>query len=539
MVIPTKQLPHISPLVHDYFYDYHKVCEFFHGDFRDLTAFQHQTERVISRYLPREQLAATLKEQNQNYGCDSQTLGNINKLSQDQTCAVVTGQQVGLFSGPLYTIYKALTAIKLADYLNQNCKGCFVPIFWLASDDHDFAEINHIKLLNKDNQIEEILYQSNSSGAKTPVSKIVFTSEILNCIHHIKDLTHDSEFKQGIISHLSKAYQPGRSFAEAFAIWMTQLFKPYGLIFIDASHPSLKELSKKVFYQEIAEDSPSTKRAIETSNKLRQAKYTSQIQLHEGILNIFYSEKERQTIQLKGGDYRIKGTQQTYKKDELLALLGKKPHIFSPNVLLRPIYQDTLLPTVAYVGGPAEIAYFAQMKGVYEIFGLPMPIIYPRKTITLLEKKIEKILKNYDSQIQDIWQNADRIINKIAKKQIPDSIDRVFSIAKSHLEQDFKSIKEEIVAFEPALENSADVTLGKIQHQFRFLEKKILQASKRRNNIVTQQLLKVKNNLYPNNRLQEREFNITPFLIKYSYACIDKLNKAMDINNHNHQIIKL
>jgi uncharacterized protein YllA (UPF0747 family) len=117
------------------------------------------------------------------------------------------------------------------------------------------------------------------------------------------------------------------------------------------------------------------------------------------------------------------------------------------------------------------------MKGVYEIFSLPMPIIYPRKTITLLEKKIEKILKNYDSQIQDIWQNADRIINKIAKKQIPDSIDRVFSIATSHLEQDFKSIKEEIVAFEPALENSADVTLGKIQHQFRFLEKKILQAS--------------------------------------------------------------
>jgi bacillithiol biosynthesis cysteine-adding enzyme BshC len=539
MVIPTKEMPSISPLVYDYFYGYHKVGEFYNGDFRDLAAFHHQTERAKSRHLQREQLAAILKEQNQNYGCGRQTLGNINRLIQDQACAVVTGQQVGLFSGPLYTIYKSLTAIKLAEYLNQKGNGCFVPIFWLASDDHDFAEINHIKLLNKDNQIEEVRYQSHSSSIKISASKILLTSEILNCIQHLKDLIQDSEFKQEIISHLSDAYKPGRSFSEAFATWMTQLFKPYGLIFIDAGHPGLKDLGKKVFYHEIAENSPSTKRAIETSRKLKQNKYQPQIQLHKGISNLFFAEQERQTIQLRDGDYCIKDTQLTYKRDELLALLEKKSYIFSPNVLLRPIYQDTLLPTVAYIGGSAEIAYFGQMKGVYESFGLPMPIIYPRKTITIIEKKVDQVLENYDLKIQDIWQNVDRIINEIIKKQIPESIDEVFRSASSHLEQDFQSIKGEIIAFEPTLEKSVDVTLGKIKQNFKFLEKKILQASKKRNTIVTQQLDKAKNNLYPTNRLQERVFNIAPFLIKYSYSFIDKLYEAIDINNHDHQIIKL
>lgn len=538
-MILTKQLPNISPLVHDYCYCYNKVGEFYNGNFRDLAELQHQTERVKSRDLQRKQLAAILKEQNQNYGCGRQTFRNINKLFQDQACAVVTGQQVGLFSGPLYTIYKALTAIKLAEYLNQNGKGSFVPIFWLASDDHDFAEINFIKLLNKNSRIEEVHYKSFSSNIKIPASKILLTPEIFECIQDLKDLTHDSEFKQEIILHLSEAYKPGRSFAEAFAKWMTRLFKSYGLIFIDACHRGLKELGKNVFFHEIAENSPSTKCAIETSRKLKQDKYNSQIQLRKGILNVFFAEQERQTIQLKDSDYNIKGTQHTYKRDELLALLEKKSHIFSPNVLLRPIYQDALLPTVVYIGGPAEIAYFAQMKGVYESFRLPMPIIYPRKTITVIEKKIDKILKNYNLKVQDMWQNVDKIINEIAKKQIPKSIDKVFSVATSHLEQDFKSIKQEIMAVEPTLKNSTDVTLRKINQQFKFLEKKILQASKKRNDIMTQQLHKTKNNLYPTNRLQERVLNIVPFLIKYSYSFIDKLYRAIDINNHDHQIIKL
>jgi bacillithiol biosynthesis cysteine-adding enzyme BshC len=457
MIIPINELPKISTLVFDYFYVYDEVSEFFSWNFRDPTAYSLQTAKVRSRDLPREQLAALLKELNLSYGCGARTVGNINKFIQDKACAVVTGQQVGLFSGPLYTIFKALTAIKLAESLNQNNLGCFVPVFWLASEDHDFEEINHITLLDKENQIKDIQCQGYSSSLKKPVSKIVLSAEISDCIQQLNDLTRDSEFKPEILSQLSAAYKPGRSFVDAFAHWMTRLFKSYGLIFIDAAHPDLKVLGRDVFYTEIAENSPSTQCALKTSQKLTQKNYSPQIQLHEGILNLFLAEDERHSIQFGDDGYFIKGRQQTFHKDELLRLLEKQPHTFSPNVLLRPLYQDTLLPTVAYVGGLSEVAYFAQMKEVYERFGLPMPIIYPRKSLTLIEKNVDKALKTYSLKVQDIWRNADAKINEIAKDKFPHSLDKAFQATASHLDKDLKNIKQETLAFEPTLEKSVDL----------------------------------------------------------------------------------
>ena len=539
MVIPTKQLPHLPLLVYDYFYDYNKVDEFYNGNFRDLAAYRRQAEVVLSRNLPREPLAAVLKEQNQSYGCGLQTLGQIDKIVRDQACAVVTGQQVGLFSGPLYTIYKALTAIKLAEHLNRHGLGCFVPIFWLASDDHDLAEIDHIKLLDKNSRLEEVRCQMHSGDFKMPASQIFLTAEVSDSILRLKDLTLDSEFKAEIIEHLGESYQPGRSVVGAFAGWMTRLFKSYGLIFMDASHPRLKELGSEVFYREIAEESSSTQQAIATSRKLQQAGYDEQIHLHEGILNIFYAEQERRTIQFQEGAFRIKETQQIFKKEELLALAGEKPFLFSPNVLLRPLYQDTLLPTVAYIGGPGEIAYFAQMKGVYESCRLPMPVIYPRKTMTIVEKKVDHILNKYDLKIPDIWRNAAGTIGEITKKRIPDSMNKALSLAVLHLEQDFESIKREIMAFEPTLEDLTDLTMGKMNQPLKLLEKKILQAATKQNEIMIQQLNKAINNLYPGQHLQERVFNIVPFLIKYSYAFMDKLDQAVAIDEYDHQIISM
>ena len=538
MVIPIKQLPNISPLVYDYFYNYNRVSEFYNGNFRNIPEFQNQIKRAQSRILPRDELIAILKKQNRFYGCGPQTLENINKLIENQTCGVVTGQQVGLFSGPLYTIYKALTVIKLTEYLNNNCDGEFVPFFWMASDDHDYVEINHIYLLNKNNHIETIEVSGPSSDKKIPASKITLPSEIENCFHQLENATHHSEFKQEMVSILCDSYRSGRSFPEAFAVLMTQLFKSYGLIFVDASHPAIKTLGKNVFYTEIAENSPSTNSVLKTSQKLNN-KYHSQIQLHKGILNLFIGENKRQTIQLADGDFINKSTQQSYKRDELLALLEQKAELFSPNVILRPIYQDALLPTVAYVGGPGEIAYFSQLKGVYESFGLSMPIIYPRKTLTIVEKKIERVLKSYHLKIQELWRNGDGLINEMIKKQIPGSIDKVINLIKSHLDQDFQSIKKEMIAFDPTLENPVNVTMGKMTQQVQYLEKKILQASKKKNEIVIQQFHKMKNNLYPNNILQERAFNIVPYLIKYGAGLIDKLYSTIDINNHDHQIINL
>lgn len=539
MVIPTNKLPNISSFASDYMTAYDRVSEFFSGDFRDPSSYSLQAEKVRARDLPREKVAAILKESNLSYGCGARTLGNIEKLAHNKTCAVVTGQQTGLFSGPLYTIFKAMTAVKLAEALNRNTPGFFVPVFWLASNDHDFAEIDHITLLDKDNRIKPIQYKIPSTGPKTPVSHIVLATEISSCIQQLSDLTYDSEYKPDILSDLRSAYRPGRTVVEAFALWMTRLFKSYGLIFIDAEHHGLKDLGRDIFYTEIAQDSPSTQAALAASHTLTQKNYRAQIQLHEGILNVFLVEGERHSLQSGEEGYIVKDTLQTFHKEEILRLLETQPHSFSPNVLLRPLYQDALLPTVAYVGGLSEIAYFAQMKDVYTSFRLPMPVIYPRKSLTLIEKKVDKALQAYGLDIQDIWLDTDGKIKHIFKEKIPPSLENSFSVTTSNIDRDLENIKLQTPPFEPGLEKSVDLTIRKIRHQISLLEEKFLRAYKKQDTIMMKRIQLAKNSLFPKRRLQERTFNITPFLIKYGCALIDRLNEAIDMNEYGHQIIKL
>ncbi|MHB8093833.1 MAG: bacillithiol biosynthesis cysteine-adding enzyme BshC [Candidatus Aminicenantales bacterium] len=530
-------LPGVSPLVLDYLDRYSEVRAFFNGDFRDPDSFRIQAEKTRSRRLPRESTAEILREQNRAYGCGPRTLANIDALAGKDACAVVTGQQVGLFSGPLYTIYKSLTAIKLAEKLNRIGEGTFVPVFWMASDDHDAAEIDHVRVLDLDNRIEEIRCPPGSPDL--PAAKMILPPEIADCVRRLGDSTPDSEFKAEILDRLGGHYRPGRSFAEAFGGWMTDLFKAFGLVFIDAAHPGLKELGKSVFLSEIATDSQSTARCLETSEILVRNGYHAQIQQHPGKLNLFYTEDRRRAIQSSNGAFRIKNDPKEYAREELLAIADAHPDHFSPNVLLRPIYQDALLPTVAYVGGPGEIAYYAQMKGVYENFSLSMPVIYPRKSFTLVDPKIDEILSRYGLSIPEIWKGADQRIDAIIKERIPSSLLDALHAAASRLEGDFDPVRKEIAAFEPTLKDTAELALGKIRWNFEMLEKKILQAHKKHDEIVTRRLHLAKNAIFPDNRPQERILNIVPYLIKYGPALIDQLALAADLDNPDHQVVHL
>jgi len=539
MLIPTKRLPHLSPLFSDFFYDFGKVREFYGGDFRDPAAYEEQAEKVESRPLRRQNLAAILAEQNKNYGCGPETLDQIEKLVGDRAGAVVTGQQVGLFSGPLYTIHKALTAVKLADDLSRRGWGSFVPVFWLASDDHDLAEIDHISLLNKESRLEEVRCPMPSREGKVPASGLVLPREIRDSVRKLEDLTMATEFKADILARLNEAYEPGRTYVEAFARWLTRLFKGWGLIFIDAADPRFKEMGKEVFDREIRQDSPSTRRALEASERLRRAGYGAQVPLHEGIFNLFYLDKERRAVQSKHDALIIRGMETAVGKEELLARVKDRPSSFSPNVLLRPIYQDSLLPTVVYVGGQAEVAYFAQLKGVYGEFGLPMPVIYPRKSVTLVEKKVARILEKFNLDIPDLWTRPDGLIAEIAKRQVPDDLEAALSRARGGLAENLESLKAEVVAFEPTLGGSLDTARGKMDQQWEFLEKKIRQAAAKKSETAVRQLGKAAIDLYPNERLQERVFNIVPYLIKYGFAFLEKLDQAIDIDEHDHQVLFL
>lgn len=538
MLIPTEKIPRLPRLAGVYWRDPREVVEFYDGDFRDIGSFRRQARRVRSRSLPREEVAAVLREQNESYGCGRETADAIGKIAREGACAVVTGQQVGLFSGPLYTIYKALTAVKLADSLNRRRLGSFVPVFWLASDDHDLAEADRISLLDKDHRPEQIRCPIASPQGKTPVSDLTLPPDIADGLEHLESSTRDSEFKRDVLARLGECYKPGRPLAEAFARWMARLFEGRGLILIDAADPRLKELGSGVFCREIEGASPSTRAALASTLRLRRVGYDPQVRLREGVLNLYYyADGCRRSIRRSDGAFVIEGLPPPVPAEELLERARRKPHAFSPNVLLRPIYQDALLPTVAYVGGPGEIAYFAQMKGVYEAFDLPMPVIYPRISATIVEQSVGRVLTKFGLSVPDLWRDPAGLGGDASKKPVPGSLVGALRLLRDRIERDFESLEREAVDLDAALRPSVALARGKIVRQLAFLEKRAGQAAARRDETAVRQLRKAAACLFPNGQLQERALNIVPFLIKYGFDFMETLGRGLVIDEPGHQAL--
>jgi bacillithiol biosynthesis cysteine-adding enzyme BshC len=538
MTISLREVPGVSRLYLDYLENFERVAEFYNGDFHQNEIFFERAKEVQARSLPLHQLLPILKEQNQRFGGGQPTRENLAHL-QNGAAAIVTGQQTGLFGGPLFTIYKALTAIKLAAHLNEKGSARFVPIFWLASDDHDFREANHIHILDKTNQPLEIHYPGHPSDGRVPIYAIKISERISESIAQLDDATHPSDFKPEILQALREAYQPEAAFSDAFGKWLMQLCQSFGLMLIDASDARIKSLGKKVFEKEIAEHSPSTRAALQATERLLQKNYHAQVQFHDDVLNLFFVESERQAIEVNEGSFFVKGTNRSFELNQLLSWLEEKPQAFSPNVLLRPVYQDALLPTAAYVAGPAELAYYAQMKGIYEHFGTPMPIIFPRKSLTLLESKIQKVLANYRLTVSDFWKETDGLINAVAKEQVPENLEKRIQNAQQCIAKNLQALDDVVSEFDPTLKDAVQNVKGKILHQVEQLESKIVQSYKKRNAVIVQQINKAGNHLFPKRQLQERALNATPFLFKYGWQFVQKIYDELDIWNFDHQIIEM
>jgi bacillithiol biosynthesis cysteine-adding enzyme BshC len=539
MNIPPDRIPGTNNLTLKYLYQDADLTPFFNGDFRDQTLLKDRAEDILNKQIVRKPLGEVLAEQNQSMGCGEKTLANIKKIAQGKACAIVTGQQAGVLSGPLYTIYKALTAIKLSEFLNRKHGDYFVPLFWIASDDHDFREINHIDLIGKENDLIKINYDAETHPPKTPVGNIEIGEAVHQLFQNIIDFTNDTEFRDDIASTYAAAYVPGRSFSTAFGTWMTELFKSYGLVMLDPYTPSIKKLGVDLFRKELEGRSESSLRVLARSEKLIENALPVQLNVQKGIFNLFYAEKERHAIHLEEERYLIKDTGQSFSKTQILDAVHKNPEYFSPNVLLRPIFQDTILPTIAYVAGPSEIAYFAQLKPAYDYFGVTMPVIYPRKSITILEKRIARILDKHDLKINDMFTSIDQLIAQQMEAQISPAITSKIELIKHGNESNFNDLRNEIASLDATLESTVDKTLGKILNQTEQLEKKIIQATKKREDLLVRQLRNAAINLYPDGKLQERVLSIAPYLFKYGTEFIDRIYEGIDLTNTDHQIIEL
>ncbi len=530
-----------SRLFVDYVNNYSRVKDFFAGDFRDERHWRSSLETVSHRSIDRSSLVQVLLNQNRDYHCGVKTLANIDLLLNENTVAIITGQQVGLFSGPLYALYKTLTALKLAERLSHQYPDYnFVPVFWLEGEDHDIEEVSSFTLFNSANELLRLQYQyEDKTGGKNigAVGELIFDDSIVTLFDNLRQSLLPTEFSPKVIELFETAYQKGMTFSRAFIHLFSVLLEDSGLIFFDPHNLITKKILTPIFEHELKNVSRTCQLVVAQSELVEQ-QYHAQVKPRSVNLFMFH-HGGRYALEPHPEGFSLKGTRKTFSVDEVLAFLHTDQNLFSPNVVLRPICQDYLFPTLAYVAGPSEVAYFAQFKLLYEHFGIPEPIIYPRASATIVEERIRKVIDKFSLRVEDFFGDIDLLKGRVTSTISDFKVEELFSNTFGTVSESLTSLKGGLESIDSTLVPAMENTLTRMQAALNTLKEKTIAAQKRQHNISLRQLDRVSINLFPHSNLQEREMNLIYYLNKYGLEFLRWLRGELVIDKFMHQIINI
>jgi bacillithiol biosynthesis cysteine-adding enzyme BshC len=529
-----------SQLFVDYIGDFESVKQFYSTNYRHQDDWAKTLRHVAAAQRDRSAIANILSQQNRNFHCGVKTLGNIDLLYNDNTLAVVTGQQVGLFTGPLYTIFKTLTTIKLVQQLNARFPDYqFVPVFWLEGEDHDYEEVSSIRLINKSNDLIKLDYrlsdddQNRNLGA---VGVLEFEDSIEQFLQSVEQAIPDTEFKPKVFHLFRTAYQ--MTFNRAFVHLMNDLLEDSGLIYIDPNDPEIKKLLVPVFRRELETTPRLCQMVIDQSAELEK-QYHAQVKPKP--INLFlFQNKGRYLIEPRAeGGYSLKGTRKHLTKEELDTIVESSPGMLSPNVVLRPICQDWLLPTAAYVAGPSEIAYFAQLRPLYHEFNVPMPVIYPRASATIIEGRVNKVMERFSLQITDFFQDVELIKRRVAEESLNVNLEELFGGTTATIDESLLRMRGALESVDPTLLGALENASTKVKYQIDGLREKTIVAQKRKSEVVLRQVDKAALHVFPESVFQERSLNVLHFLNRYGLEFLRWLQSELVVDKFKHQVIKL
>ncbi len=481
-----------------------------------------------------------LQKQYEGRQVSEKTRNNLSLLQDKTTLAVVTGQQLGILGGPLYTFYKIITAIKLCNNLNERYDDFnFVPVFWLEGDDHDFEEVKSVNIIDENNNLKKISYEDEipEEENKGSVGFLKLNPDINRFFDELNAEMKNTEFKDDILGKLKSFYSEGRTFKDAFRDLIFWIFDEHGLVIFDPQDPEVKKLLTPVFKKEISGFRAHSEKLVIVSAKLEE-EYHAQVKVRP-INLFFHTDEGRYLIEPVENDFRLKRKRKKFTYDELQSTIEKEPERFSPNVLLRPICQDYLLPTAFYIGGPSEISYFAQVTPLYSIYQLEPPIIYPRSSATILEKNISSLLEKYDLNLEDVFTDTDILKNKILAIISPNSLDDIFSQVSNEIELTYDKLKEKLFEFDKTIADASTKYRQKSTHYLDELKGKALDAQKKKHEVTLRQVDKLSTALFPGSNLQERELNFIYFAYRYGTDFIKTIFNELSINKFEHQGIKL
>lgn len=528
-----------SRLFFDYLYDASKVKPFYGHNFREGAAFESVMTSIDGRMLDRQSLVATLKEQNSRFGSGEKAAASIALLAKPTTYAVVTGQQCTLFGGPAYTVFKTVTAIQLAARLKRKFpEKDFVPVFWIEGEDHDFAEMNHVALFDPEGSPARVEYLPGGvlpDRNVGPVGELVFDSTLNATFGNLEALLARSEFSPDLLMMLKECYGEGQTFGMGFARWMAKLFSEYGLVLMSPNDPRLKKLLTPLFVNEVTEYPRTSQLVIARSAELEES-YHAQVKAKSVNLFLFH-KGGRYPIEPREHDFSLRGTRHFVTREELLRIAKENPELLSPNVVLRPLAQDTLLPTVSYVAGPSEIAYYAQLTTLYEDFGLSMPVIYPRASATFVEERVVRMMEKYTLRLEDLFDDIEHIKSKVIEQIDEVHVDQIFEEASKSVHHALQELRFGVNDVDSTLLGPLDSVRSKFDMNLGVLKEKAIAAQKQRHEVAMRQIEKSVGRLLPGSILQERQVGTIYFMNKYGLELIQWLMGELDSTGFKHQLL--
>lgn len=532
---PVKKLP-FSDLFQTYTNDFNKLGSFFETNPFDVDAIKEAAAGYSFRGS-RKQSADILRKVNRRYQPSGEAMRNIDRLEQEGALAVVTGQQLGVLGGPIYTIFKTLSAIHLARRLENELDRPVIPVFWLADEDHDYQEVQNVTVVGK--QEAHTVSLPDKEGNLPPVAELTYSQDLEKLKQEVKEILYETDFSEELWSILDSSFQSGKRFDYSFGDYMARLFSGHGLVLAGSNHPAVKELTKGCMRDAI-EQADTYREALEKQTDKLKEEYHQQVTLYDS--NLFYLDPEQGRVKImRNGDGWKTDSGKEWLTDDLLDEIDSNPGKFSPNVFLRPVMQDLFLPTLGYVAGPGETAYYGQMKLFFNSFDLKMPVIFPRLSATLVEPAIDRILEELPFEIHEYNRRIEDLESDFVDSTEQADIETIFSDWKQEIEKISEAKTKTISEIDHTLEGASGKATAVYMGELDKLKGKVYRSVKQQEQTQLNRIKKIKAQLFPNGGLQERTIAGIYFMNKYGVDIWDRLLDILDDNENfdAHKIISL
>ena len=515
--LPSHDLPHLSRLTNSYLTDFPAVREYF-GQPPSLEGIKAAAAAAGKGSGSRAQIVSALRPLNQRLGSDESIARNLDRLAAGAV-AVVAGQQTGLFSGPAYTLYKVLTAIRVSAELTAGGTDA-VPVFWLASEDHDLAEVDHCDWPGRSG-LERIELPHDSATEGRPVGEIPLGPAIDAALASAFAAL-DGPGAETIASALRAAYTPADTYSSAFGKLLARLFAGRGLILFDPHEPAIDALAAPVLAAALRENSALISALIQRSRDLEHSGFHAQVRV-PGTATLVFAKVDGRRTPLRSHNSAFQAGPRSFTLDELIRLAVQSPGDLSPSALLRPIVQDSLLPTAACVVGPAELAYFAQSEVVYRRLLGRMPVVLPRAGFTLIEPHVARILRKYGLTIRDVLRGRQHLRQKLERESVPRALARQMSLGERNLRRYLTRIRKPLRKLDPTLSGALDISERKMLYQLEKLRTRAGRAADRRAELLDHHERILREALAPHHDLQERTLCALPILARHGLSVLDSL----------------